>query len=60
MRLVTGVDYLGKNQSCLRLSVVHSSVFTLVNPALPKASPALQQYGFVNGFKIKTKFYHQF
>lgn len=46
------------NQTCLRLSVVQSSVFTLVELALPEASQAVWQYSFVNGFKIKTKFYH--
>lgn len=50
----------GKKQTCLRLSVVRSSVFTLVKTAYPAPSQVLHQYSFVNGFTINTKFYHYF
>lgn len=58
MGLAAEMDYLGKNLTCLRLSVVHSSVFTVVKLALPEHSQALGQYSFVNGFKIRIKSYH--
>lgn len=49
-----------KNQTSWDFSVVYHSVFTLVKLALPEALQALWQYSFVNGFKIKTKLYHEF